>query len=260
MRSMWQGTIAFGLVSIPIKLYSASEDRDPHLHYLHKTCLAPIRYRKVCAQCEAEVPEEELGLGYEHAPGQYVLVERDEIQEIAGGADLKKRIEILQFPTLPELDPVYYLKPYFVEPQQGGHRAYQLLLQALRKESRAALCRLQLRQRPRLAVLRDYGEHAMILETMHAPDEVRSVEELDLGPAVEPSEAEVRLAGALIDTLAGPFDPVVHRDTYREALAGLLQEKIAAAPPIPEAPVGEDMDALLRRLRESLDALETPRV
>lgn len=258
MRSMWQGTIAFGLVSIPIKLYSASEDRDPHLHYLHKACLAPVRYRKVCTQCEMEVPESDLGLGYEHAPGQYVLVEREELQSLAG-PDLHRRIEILQFPELSELDPVYYLKPYFVEPQQGGHRAYQLLLQALRQEGRAALCRLQLRQRPRLAVLRDYGDSALILETMHAPDEVRNVTELDLGPAVVPSPAEVRLAGALVETLAGPFEPAVHQDSYREALTGLLQRKIEEAPPAPEAPVGEDMDALLARLRESLEALETPR-
>lgn len=256
---MWQGTIAFGLVSIPVKLYSASEDRDPRLHYLHKSCLAPVRYRKVCSRCEAEVADSDLGLGYEHAPGQYVLVEREELQELSG-PDLKRRIEILQFPEIAELDPVYFLKPYFVEPQPGGHRAYQLLRQSLRAAGRAALCRLQLRQRPRLAVLRDYAARSLILETMHAPDEVRDVHELDLGGAVDPSEAEVRLASALVDTLKGPFDPVVHRDSYREALTGLLARKAQEAPPSPEQPVGEDMDALLARLRESLQALETPRV
>lgn len=259
VRSMWQGTIAFGLVSIPVKLYTASEDKDPHLRYLHKACLAPVRYRKVCSQCDVEVSDAELGLGYEHSPGHYVLVEREELQEIAG-PDLKRRIEILQFPGISELDPVYFLKPYFVEPQPGGHRAYQLLRQALQEAGRAALCRLQLRQRPRLAVLRDYAEQSLVLETMHAPDEVRNVQELDLGGAVEPSEAEVRLASALVDTLKGPFEPAVHRDSYREALTGLLERKAEQAPPSPEQPVGEDMDALLARLRESLQALEAPHV
>ncbi len=251
MRSIWQGTLAFGLVSIPVKLYSASEDRDPRMHYLHRGCNAPVRYKKVCSSCGLDVPEEEIALGHEYAPGQYVVVEKEELQSLRGGAQ-DRRIEILQFPTEDDLDAVYFLKPYFLEPQKGGHRAYQLLRAALSDASRVALCRLSLRQRPRLATLRPYHEGALLLETMHAPDEVRDVQDLELGPAVTPSEPELRLAQALIETLAGPFVPKDHADEYRGALEALLQGKAEVAPQPAEAPVGEDMDALLERLRMSL--------
>jgi len=251
VRSMWQGTLSFGLVSIPVKLYSASEDRDPRLHYLHRACLQPVRYKKVCSACGEEVTEDELALGHEYQPGRYVPVEKDEMAELTGsGSD--RRIEILQFPRSDELDAVYYLKPYYVEPQRGGQRAYQLLRQALDGAGRVALCRLSLRSRERLAALRPYGAQALALETMHAPDEVRDVGDLDLGDDVSPSEAELKLAKALIDTLAAPFLPQDHPDAYRERLGALLERKAAELPPAPEAPVGESMEDLLGRLRESL--------
>lgn len=250
MRSIWQGTLAFGLVSIPVKLYSASEDKDPRLHYLHRACLQPVRYRKVCSACGAEVADSDLALGHEYAPGQYVLVEKEEMDEALDIPD--RRIEILQFPRAEELDAVYFLKPYYLEPQAGGQRAYQLLRQALAGADRVALCRFVLRRRPRLATLRPYGAQAMALETMHAPDEVRDVADLELGGAVAPSEPELRLAQALIDTLAGPFVPQNHPDAYRERLQALLERKAAVAPRAELRPVGEDMGELLERLRASL--------
>ncbi len=253
MRSIWQGTLAFGLVSIPVKLYSASEDRDPRMHYIHRSCLQPVRYKKVCSACGQEVPESELALGHEFAPGQYVLVEKEEMAGVAAEEPQDRRIEILQFPREEELDAVYFMKPYYLEPQKGGHRAYQLLRQALVGASRVALCRFVLRRRTRLATLRPYQGQAMALETMHAPDEVRDVSDLDLGDEVAPSEPELRLAEALIDTLAGPFVPRAHPDAYRERLAALLERKAAEAPAAVERPVGEDMGQLLERLRASLE-------
>ena len=252
MRSIWQGTLAFGLVSIPVKLYSASEDKDPRMHYLHRECMQPVRYKKVCSACGMEVPEGELALGHEYAPGQYVLVERQELEQVSSdGKD--HRIEILQFPRAEELDAVYFMKPYYLEPQAGGHRAYQLLRKSLEGAHRVALCRLVLRKRPRLATLRPYTGQAMALETMHAPDEVRDVTALELGDDVSPSEPELRLAQALIDTLAAPFVPQDHADAYRERLTTLLDRKVAEAPAAIERPVGEDMDDLLQRLRASLE-------
>ena len=256
MRSIWQGTLAFGLVSIPVKLYSASEDKDPRLHYLHRACLQPVRYRKVCSACGQEVPEDELALGHEYAPGQYVVVEKQEMADVASDVQ-DRRIEILQFPRAGELDAVYFMKPYYLEPQAGGHRAYQLLRQALEGAERVALCRLVLRKRPRLATLRPYAAQAMSLETMHAPDEVRDVADLELGGDVSPSEPELKLAQALIDTLAGPFVPQNHPDAYRERLSSLLERKAAQAPAATERPVGEDMGELLARLRASLQPAGT---
>ncbi len=253
MRSIWQGTLAFGLVSIPVKLYSASEDKDPRMHYLHRPCLQPVRYKKVCSACGEEVPESELALGHEYAPGQYVLVEKEELEEVSGRDAEDRRIEILQFPRAEELDAVYFMKPYYLEPQAGGHRAYQLLRQALDGAERVALCRFVMRRRVRLATLRPYQGQAMALETMHAPDEVRSVADLDLGESVSPSEPELRLAQALIDTLAGPFVPHDHPDAYRARLEDLLGRKAAQAPAAAERPVGEDMGELLARLRASLE-------
>ncbi len=253
MRSIWQGTLAFGLVSIPVKLYSASEDKDPRMHYLHRSCLQPVRYKKVCSACGQEVTDSELALGHEYAPGQYVLVEKEEMAEVSGQDPQDRRIEILQFPHAEELDAVYFMKPYYLEPQAGGQRAYQLLRKALEGASRVALCRLVLRRRARLATLRPYLDQAMALETMHAPDEVRAVTNLDLGDDVSPSEPELRLAQALIDTLAGPFVPQDHPDAYRERLSALLERKAAQAPAAAERPVGEDMGDLLERLRASLE-------
>ncbi len=252
LRSIWQGTLAFGLVSIPVKLYSASEDKDPRMHYLHRECLQPVRYKKVCSACGLEVPESELALGHEYAPGQYVLVEKEEMAEVSTDVQ-DRRIEILQFPHADELDAVYFMKPYYLEPQAGGQRAYQLLRRALEGASRVALCRLVLRRRPRLATLRPYLGQAMALETMHAPDEVRDVTDLDLGDDVSPSEPELRLAQALIDTLAGPFVPQDHPDAYRDRLTSLLDRKAAQAPAAAMRPVGEDMGDLLERLRASLE-------
>lgn len=222
------------------------------MHYLHRECLQPVRYKKVCSACGQEVDERDLALGHEYAPGQYVLVEKQELHDVSSDAQ-DHRIEILQFPRAPELDPVYFLKPYYLEPQAGGQRAYQLLRQALEGAGRVALCRLILRRRPRLAALRPYTAQAMALETMHAPDEVRDITELGLGDDVLASEPEVRLAQALIDTLAGPFVPRDHPDAYRERLTALLERKAAQAPAAQSRPVGEDMGALLERLRASLE-------
>jgi len=256
MRSIWQGTLAFGLVSIPVKVYGASEDRDPRLHYLHRSCNAPVRYKKVCSACGAEVADDQLVLGHEYAPGQYVMLEKEELESLAPPSD--RRVEILQFPRVEDLDAVYFLKPYYLEPQRGGQRAYQLLRAALWDSGRVALCRLALRQRPRLAALRPYHEGALMLETMHAPDEVRAVDDLDLGPVAVPTEPELHLAHALIETLAGPFAPQDHPDAYRQSLEGLLQRKVEVAPQPAEAPVGDDMNALLERLRLSVASAAAP--
>ncbi len=283
MRSLWKGAVSFGLVNIPVRLYAATEEKDVHLRLLHRPCGTPLRQRRHCPACRTDPGPEEVVRGYEYAPDTYALVEEEDLAALPLATD--KAVQIVAFVRSATVDPILHHRSYYVEPADGGARAYSLLRQVMEETGRVALARVALRRRESLAVLRSFagvtgGERAgpraapggtatvgdggpdgsqavLLLTTMLWPDEVRN--HLALAAAlrhVEVDEREARVAKSLVEALADDFRPAEHRDRYREALLELVEAKVrvrrvAAVPPPEPTPA----DALLAALEESLRAV-----
>ncbi|MGB9867075.1 MAG: Ku protein [Bacillota bacterium] len=235
MRPIWKGSIGFGLVVIPVKLYSATEKKDPKLRYVHAECGTPIRYKKWCPTCDREVSAQEIQWGFEVEDGRFVLITREEYAR--EWEDTPRRISITDFVDVSEVDPVYFDKPYFVEPADGAEKAYQLLRMAISDLGRVAVARFAARNRESLAVLRNYKQGVLLLQTMLWPDEVRSHQDIRAGTASDLSEKELEMAKALVNMMAGKFDPAAYKDARREYLWDLIRKKAEAhevKQPVPE--------------------------
>jgi DNA end-binding protein Ku len=258
MRPIWKGAISFGMVTIPVKLYTATESKDVRLRMLCRKHEAPIEERRVCTEGGEELAWEELARGYEVAKGDFVVLEADEID--AAKPESSTTIDIGDFVEADEIDAVYFEKSYFLEPTDVGAKAFSLLKKALEETDRVALARVTIRTRERLATLRTY-EGTLILETMFWPDEIRSTGSLDL-PEGEESRVrakELDMARSLVESLADRFKPDEYRDTYRAALEELIERKMRgetrnARRRKPEPKVIDLMDAL----RASVDAAKAP--
>lgn len=224
MRAFWSGAIAFGLVSIPAKLYSATKDLSPQFHQLHTTCGTRVTTVRRCPSCESDVPWEEIGKGYEVSKGQYALFTKEELAKLEGDAD-SDTIEIAQVLDPAEIDLALVEKSYWVGPG-GIVRGYCLLRTVLEEAKRVALARVCLRTRPRLAVLRP-RDGIFALDLLRFPEELVAGDEL--APAGQtPSAREQKLARAMVKKLVAPFDPRKHPDAYREAVLAAVEEKVDA--------------------------------
>jgi DNA end-binding protein Ku len=249
-RSIWSGSISFGLVNVPVKLYSALSRKTVHFHQLHDTDGSRIQQKRVCAADGEEVPYEHIVKGYEISPGRYVVVESAELESL----DPKKTrmIEIEQFVDLAEIDPILYDQPYYLAPAAGAAKAYRLMLEAMRDAGKVAIARVVLRQKGHLVALRAHGE-VIVMETLVFSDEVVAPATLDdlKDAEVEVSERELAVARQLIEMLSGPFDPAQYRDSYREAVLALIErkvagEEIAVAPQAPAPAAAPDLMAALQ--------------
>lgn len=254
MRAIWSGAISFGMVTIPVKLYGATEQRDVRFRLLHRADGAPIEEKRVCTKDGKEVAWDELVRGYEVKKGEYVILEPDEID--AAKPESSTTIEIGDFVPADEIDPVYFEKSYFLEPTEVGAKAFSLLRRALEETERLALARVTIRTRERLATVRPY-EDTLMLETMFWPDEIRSTGALDLpeGGEKQVRSKELGMAETLIASLADRFKPESYTDAYREALEELIDRKmkgetVNARRRRPSPKVVDLMDAL----RASIDA------
>jgi DNA end-binding protein Ku len=214
LRSIWNGTITFGLTVVPIKVHSAVEDHSIHFHQVHAADGARIRQKRICAQEGREVPYKEVARGYEVRGGEYVLLTPDEINAAAGeGSHL---IEIDEFVRAPEIDPVYYDHTYYLSAGDDGQDAYRLLHDALAKADRVGIGRWVFHNREYLVAVRPL-ETALALHTMRFADELVDPDKLDLpAPSRKPAKREIDMAGALVDTLHDRFDPAKFTDAYRE--------------------------------------------
>ncbi|HZV76113.1 MAG TPA: Ku protein [Conexibacter sp.] len=226
-RAIWSGAISFGLVNVPIKLYSATSPKTVRFHQLHAKDGVRIQQRRVCPADGEEVPYDQLVKGFEITPDRYVIVRQEELD----GLDPRhtKTIDIEAFVELAEIDPVYYDNAYHVAPATGGAKAYALLLSAMERAGKVAIGRFVLRTRQQICALRPAGG-VLVLSTMLFGDEVNSPERLDEleGLAdVEANEREVTMAGQLIESLSTPFDPSSYRDEYREKVLELIERKAA---------------------------------
>ena len=224
MHTMWKGSISFGLVNIPIKMHSATENKDIKLRQLHKECQTPIRYKKVCPECDKEVENDDIVRGYEYAKGKYVILTDEELEELKEEND-DKAVEILDFVQLEQIDPIYFDRSYYLSPNSGGAKAYSLLRKALEDSGKIGLAKITIRSKEHLSVIRVY-ENTLLMETIHYPDEVRDVKEVPNVPEQEEvGKKELDTAKLLIDQLTTEFDPTQYKDEYREALEDLIEQK-----------------------------------
>lgn len=248
MRAIWKGAITFGLVTIPVKLYTATEQKDVRLRMLCKEHEAPIQERRICTEGGEELAWEELARGFEVSKGEFVVLDPEEID--AAKPESSTTIDIGDFVEAAEIDPVYFEKSYFLEPTEVGAKPFSLLKRALEETERVAVARVTIRTRERLATVRTY-EDALVLETMYWPDEIRSTGALDLPEGAESKvrSKELDMARSLVESLADRFDPGSYADTYRAALEELIERKMRgekrnAKRRKPEPKVIDLMDAL----------------
>jgi DNA end-binding protein Ku len=261
-RSMWRGAIQFGLVTIPVRLYLATDSKGIAFNMLHSSCLNRIQMKTFCPFHDDVISRGDTVKGYEYAKDQYVVITDEDLASVP--LKTVRSIEIEKFvPARPaEDEPVRFVKQaYYVEPEPIGKKAYALLREVLAEQGLSAICKVVIKDREVLAALNPHAS-AMVLETLHWPDEIRATDELDL-PAddVEIKPAERIMAAQLIAAMTGEFDPTEYRDEYRQALEAVIEAKVegrAIAEP-DEAPVGGQLVDLMAALEASVNAARTAR-
>lgn len=225
MRAMWKGSVSFGLVTIPIHLYAATENKNVSLRQVHEADGGRIQYKRFCSADGNEVPYSEIAKGYELSDGEMVVITEADLAELPLSSS--RAIDVLEFVPLESIDPINFDKSYYLEPQKAATKPYVLLRDALHKSGHVAIAKVALRQREALAILRVVSD-VLVMTTMLWPDEVRKPDFAFLqeeAPQVRPQE--LTMAGSLIDSLAEPvFEPGKYQDSYREALDALIQAKI----------------------------------
>ncbi len=255
MKSIWKGSIAFGLVNIPVRLYSATESQSLASHMLYKKDLSRIRFQRIAESTGKEVPAEEIVRGYEVEKGQYVILSDEELTEVA--PEKSAVIEIQEFVSESEISTLYFEKPYYLEPDKSAGKAYALLREALTKTGKVGVAQFVLRNRESLCVLKSQGE-GLVLNALRYVGEIRTMEELSLPSSEKISASEVSLATKLIEGMADKFDPSKYRDTYTEEVQKLIEakakgQKRRAAPP---KPAKSNVIDLVAALQESLGTVK----
>ncbi|HEY7635370.1 MAG TPA: Ku protein [Gemmatimonadales bacterium] len=250
-RAIWSGSISFGMVSIPVRLFGATESKDIAFHLLHATCGTRLKQVRWCPTDEVEVPWNETVRGYEYAKDQYVTLTEQDFDRLP--LPSKHIIDLSAFVEEKEIDPVFYERSYYLEPGERAEKPYALLLRALEKKNLTAIATITLRKKEQLCALRP-REGAIMLETLYYPDEVRESPEVDL-KGTRVTDRELDMAFALIELLRKPFEPSEYHDHYREALAELIEAKlegkeVVKAPQVKETRVIDLADAL----RKSVEA------
>jgi DNA end-binding protein Ku len=259
-RSIWTGAISFGLVTVPVKLYSAVNRKTVRFHQLSSKTGVRISQKRVDPTTGDEVPYEEIVKGFEITPDHYVVIEPGELEALE--PKKTKTIEIEDFVELADIDPIFYDHPYYLAPGPGGAKPYRLLLDAMRDSGRVAIARVVIRSKEQLVALRPMRDDNVLgMSTMLFEDEVvdpDKIDEVDAAGDVETTDRELDIAKQLIESLAGPFEPDKYRDEYRDEVLGLIERK-AAGEEIAVQPAAEEEDEpvpdLMAALKASLDAV-----
>src|SRR3954453_23787899 len=254
MRSIWKGAISFGLVTIPVKLYSATEEKNVSFHQVHREDGGRIRYKRVCSVDGEEVRYGDIAKGYELSSGETVILTDEDFADLP--LSTSRTIDVLQFVPLEQVDPIYFAKSYYLEPERTGTKPYVLLRDALEQADKVAVVKGALGQRQQPATLR-VRDGVFVLETMLWPDEIRTPDFGFLDEDVEVRPQELAMAGSLIETLAGEFDPSQYTDSYREALQAVIDAKVegreVVQPQDAQPSTGTVVD-LMAALRASVEA------
>lgn len=222
MKAIWKGSVGFGLVNIPINVYPASEEHALEFHMLHKKDLSPIRFARICRDEEKEVPYSDIVKGFEYEKGQYIVVDDEDFKT----ADAKKTstIEIQHFTDSSEIDPIYYEKPYFLEPDKKSGKAYKLLSEALTRSKKVAIANFVFRNREHIGAIIPLKEGLLLIQ-MRYHVEIRPFEKLELSKE-KISAPELKMAMTFIEQLTKPFEPEKHHDTYVELLMDVIEQKL----------------------------------
>ncbi|MEF7440212.1 Ku protein [Paenibacillus lautus] len=255
MHTVWKGAISFGLVHVPVKMFSATEDKDISMRYIHKECGSPLSYIRKCPVCEEEVAWEEITKGYEYEKGKFVLFEKEELEQLAEANS--KNITILDFVDLTEIDPIYFQKTYYLSPDQAGANAYRLLLEAMKQSGKIGIAKIAIRSKSSLAAIRVLDE-CLSIETIFYPDEIRPISQVpNLPERTEVNAKELDMAKLLIDQLSTPFEPEKYTDDYRERLLDLINSKVSGEE-IKIAPARQETNVvdLMAALQASIEAVK----
>lgn len=256
MHTVWKGAISFGLVHVPVKMYTATEDKDIHFRSLHKECGMPISYVKTCRQCDKEIDPDEIVKGFESEKDRYVIIKEEELESIKDEA--AKTIKILDFVDLQDIDPLYFQKAYYLAPDLAGAGAYSLLLEAIKQTGKIGIAKISIRSKSSLAAIRAVN-NCICMETMFYPDEIRSLSQVpNLPSQTDINEKELSLAKALVEQLSEKFELSKYTDDYRISLLDLIEQKITGESiDVVTAPAAEDRSNvidLLAALQASLDS------
>jgi DNA end-binding protein Ku len=256
-RTLWRGTISFGLINIPVRLYSAYKSESVHFHLIHKKDRSRIEQRVFCALEQKQIPKTELVKGYEISKDRHVIIEEKDLQKLAPKAS--RTIELIQFVEMKQIDPLFYDRPYYMLPEEAGTKAYTLLLEAMRKSGKAGIGKFVMHKKEYLAAIRTI-DNALYVNTLHFSNEIIQAHEIQGAPAkASASDAEVKMAQQLVQTLTADFEPEKFHDDYRDAVLELVQNKVAGkevfVAPGPEEPEAEVVD-LMSALKASLNNIE----
>jgi DNA end-binding protein Ku len=223
MKPIWNGAISFGLVNIPIGVYSATHSERITFHFLHKDDLGRIHNVRICDACDKQIPYEDLVRGYEYEKGEYVALEEEDFERIA--IESSKTINVMEFVDQEEIDPMFFDTPYYLAPGKNADHVYALFREALKKSGKVGIAKVAFREREHLAAVRPHG-NALMLDTMFFADEIAKTSEFNLPGTAKISEKERKLAEKLIEEMSGKFEAEKYEDTYREALLEMLAAKV----------------------------------
>jgi DNA end-binding protein Ku len=250
-RAIWSGTISFGLVNVPVRMYSAIDEHKLHFHFVHEKDESPIGYQKICKLEDKPVPDDEVVKAFEFEPGEYVFMEDEDFE--AARVEGYKTIEITDFVPYEQIDPIYFARTYYLAPDSGGEKVYSLLVRAMEDSGLAGVAKFVMRDRQNLGALR-VRDGVIALEQMYFADEIRDLDELK-PPKASVSKEELAMAEQLIDNFAGDFQPKKYKDTYRDALCEIIRAK-RAGKEVHRAPETEEAAPpdLIEALRASIEA------
>src|SRR5215210_3513602 len=223
MRAIWKGSISFGLVNIPIALYPATRKEDLKFRLLRASDHSPVNYKRVAESDGKEVPWDEIVKGYEYEKGKFVVLSEKDFQRV--DLEATQTVDIQDFVDLDEIDPMYFYKPYHLEPQKGGDKAYVLLREALANGKKVGIAKVVIKTRQYLAGVKAM-KHVLVLELMHFAEELSDAEKLNVPKQLEPGKREMDMAKALVESMRSKWDPEKYHDDYREALLEVIEEKV----------------------------------
>lgn len=253
MRAIWKGAISFGLVNIPIALYPATRREELKFRLLRGSDLSPVNYKRVAEADGKEVPWDQIVKGYEYEKGKFIVLKDEDFDRV--DVEATQTVDITDFVEIESVNPVYFHKPYYMEPEKGGDKAYVLLREALRESGKIGIAKVVIKTRQHLAAVKPQ-ERGLMLELMHFSDELVDVDEFKMPSTTSVGKKELDMAKALISSMSGEWEPERYKDEYREALEKLIEEKIehpdAATPKVTRKPRATNVIDLVDVLQKSL--------
>jgi len=262
MRAIWKGSISFGLVNIPIALYPATRTEELRFRLLRVTDLSPVNYKRVAEKDGKEAPWDQIVKGYEYEKGKYIVLKDEDFQRV--DLEATQTVDIQDFVEQQEIDPVFFYKPYYLEPQKGGDKAYVLLREALKKTGKVGIAKVVIKTRQYLAGVKPEKD-VLVLELMHFAEELADPSKLHIPKKIEPGKRELDMATALVNSMSSKWEPNKYRDDYRDALMEVIEEKVEAGgkeleeKPKKKAPPSLKVIDLVSVLQESLNQAEGAR-